>query len=77
MHPEIGNKRSAIDLCIHFKWIWTIWVNYNLILRIRKAVKNDKLSMMTKFECIEEGPMKDFVGCIMTIRMNKGENARL
>ena len=57
--------------------IWKSWVSDYLILEGIEVVKNQKQIMMTKFDCMDEGPMKEFVGCVTTMSMFEGENARL
>ena len=32
---------------------------------------------MTKYNCMEEGPRKELIGCITMMSWNKGENQRL
>ena len=47
-----------------------------MILRSKDSIENDEQLMMTKTECMGEGPMKELVGFITMISKSNGENAR-
>ena len=65
---EIGMERSKADPCMYFSWTqWGLviiisWIDDNMIVGSKEAVKNVKKMFMEQFECDDVGPLNEYVG---------------
>jgi len=62
-------KRSEADPCLRYKWtehglsLWTSHVDDNLNVGSEENVKKAKELMSQQFECSDQGPIQEYLGC--------------
>jgi hypothetical protein len=73
---HMGMQRNAIDPCVFFRWnedgisFIASWIDDLLNIGSDRAINNIKLKLMNLFECTDEGPMKEYVGCKIDVKKN-------
>ena len=61
-------ERSNVDPCLYYKWtenglaLMVSWINDNLIVGNEKVSEEMKAKLMARFDCSDEGKLKEFVG---------------
>jgi hypothetical protein len=61
--------RSTADSCLYHKWgeeglvLIVLWIDDNLIIRSKKAVKKTKKDLMERFDCKDCEDIKEYMGC--------------
>merc|ERR1712127_842330 len=65
---DMGMKRSNADPCLYYNWsenglaLMVSWIDDNLIVGNEKVAAETKAKLMARFECSDEGELKEFVG---------------
>ncbi len=61
-------EQSNADPCLYYKWtenglaLMVSWIDNNLIVRNEKVAEETKAKLMDRFDCSDEGELKEFVG---------------
>jgi hypothetical protein len=61
--------RSTTDPCLYHKWgeeglvLIVSWIDDNLIIGSKKAVKKTKRDIMERFDCKDCGDIEEYMGC--------------
>ncbi len=65
---DMKMERSNVDPCLYYKWtenglaLMVSWINDNLIVGNEKIAEETKANLMARFDCSDEGEVKEFVG---------------
>lgn len=74
---RLDYERSKADACLHFTWTdegllaWMSWVDDLLVIGFPKSVAEAKEGMKEEFDCDDQGPMKEYVGCKIDCNMDE------